>query len=194
MNQLVFFLEEPSAREMLKGLLPTLLPDEVIPRFVVFEGKQDLEKQLLRKLRGWRTPNTYFAVLRDKDSEDCEEVKMRLAHICDTAGKPDTLIRIVCRELESWYLGDLQAVEKGLDITGLAAKQNKRKYRDPDRLTNPTQELRTLTSNSYQKVAGSRSIGPCLAVDSNRSVSFNNFVSGVKRVVDSMNDKNLVVA
>ncbi len=41
MRTLVFFLEEASAREMLKGLLPRFLPSDVESRFVVFEGKQD---------------------------------------------------------------------------------------------------------------------------------------------------------
>jgi hypothetical protein len=39
MSELVFMLEEPSARVMLEGLLPKMLPTEVIPRYVVFEGK-----------------------------------------------------------------------------------------------------------------------------------------------------------
>ena len=69
MNQLVFFLEEPSAREMLKNLLPRILPDNVTVRYVVFEGKQDLENQLARKLRRWRVPDTRFVVMRDKDQE-----------------------------------------------------------------------------------------------------------------------------
>ena len=47
MSELVFMLEEQSARAMLEGLLPKLLPAEVTPRYVVFEGKQDLEKQLV---------------------------------------------------------------------------------------------------------------------------------------------------
>ncbi|MBF0138065.1 MAG: hypothetical protein H7833_06470 [Magnetococcus sp. DMHC-1] len=50
---LVFFLEEPSAKAMLESLLPRLLPDSVTMRFIVFEGEQDLEKQLPRKLRGF---------------------------------------------------------------------------------------------------------------------------------------------
>lgn len=54
MRRLVFCLEEPSAREMLKGLLPRFLPDDVAPTYLVFEGKQDLEKQLVKHLRGWR--------------------------------------------------------------------------------------------------------------------------------------------
>ncbi len=41
MRELVFFLEERSAAAMLEGLLPKLLPDDVVPRYVTFEGKQD---------------------------------------------------------------------------------------------------------------------------------------------------------
>ena len=48
MMTLVFFLEEPSAQEMLKGILPKILPENIQPRFVIFDGKQDLERQLVR--------------------------------------------------------------------------------------------------------------------------------------------------
>ena len=53
---LVFLLEEPSARDLLTGLLPKLLPESVHVHYLVFDGKQDLERQLVRKLRGWRMP------------------------------------------------------------------------------------------------------------------------------------------
>lgn len=44
---LVFFLEEPSAKAMLEGLLPKLFDTEINePQYVVFEGKSDLEKQI----------------------------------------------------------------------------------------------------------------------------------------------------
>jgi len=57
MMMLVFFLEEPSAEEMLKDVLPKILPKHVIPRYVVFEGKQDLEKQLEKILsKSFRLP------------------------------------------------------------------------------------------------------------------------------------------
>lgn len=156
----MIFLEEPSAREMLKGLLPRLLlPEGPIPRYVVFEGKQDLEKGLPGKLRGWKAPDTLFVVLRDKDNGDCLRIKNRLAEICRDAGKPNALIRIACHELESWYLGDLAAIEQGLGIHGLSRHQMKEKYRDPDRLANPVQELQRLTGNRYRKVSGSRDLG-----------------------------------
>jgi len=56
MRHLVFFLEEPSAREMLRGVLPRILSDDINMQFVVFEGKQDLEKRLPIRLRAWQQP------------------------------------------------------------------------------------------------------------------------------------------
>ena len=190
MNQLVFFLEEPSAREMLKNFLPRILPepDHITVRYVVFDGKQDLERQLGRKLRGWLTPNTRFVVMRDKDQADCLKVKRCLVGICRDAGKPDVLVRIPCHELESWYLGDLNAVEQGLQIPGLAQQQERAKYRRPDRIANPVQELRKLTKEQYQKIAGSRAIGLHLSPNANRSHSFTVFVSGLRRLVQSSAD------
>ncbi len=55
---LVFFLEEPSVREMLKGLLPRVVPHVTTVTYIVFEGKQDLDKNVVRRLRGWRAPKT----------------------------------------------------------------------------------------------------------------------------------------
>ena len=82
MKNLVFFLEEPSAREMLKGLLPRILPDNIRIQYVVFEGKQDLEKRLPIRLRAWQVPNALFVVMRDQDSGDCIGIKdLSLIHI-----------------------------------------------------------------------------------------------------------------
>ncbi|MDM8547811.1 hypothetical protein QUF61_15070 [Candidatus Venteria ishoeyi] len=44
MNELVFLLEEPSARAMLEGLLPKIIPQDTFVRYLVFEGKQELKK------------------------------------------------------------------------------------------------------------------------------------------------------
>lgn len=182
MMTLVFFLEEPSAKEMLKGILPLILPDHVVPRFVVFEGKQDLEKQLVRKLRLWRTPNSRFIVLRDQDSGDCRLIKRNLSDKCSEAKKPDTIVRIACHELESFYLGDLRAVDKGLQIGSLSKLQNKRKYREPDNLANPAQELMDLTKKRYQKMSGSRAISKHLNLENNLSHSFNVLVKAIRSI------------
>jgi len=124
MMTLVFCLEEPSAKEMLKGVLPRLLPDGITVHYIIFQGKQDMEKQLVKRLRGWLLPNTKFVIMRDQDAADCHVVKNKLVTLCQAAGRGDALVRVACRELESFYLGDLQAVEAGLGIGGLAARQN----------------------------------------------------------------------
>ncbi len=185
MRSLVFFLEEASARAMLKGLLPRLLPDGWLARYIVFEGKQDLEKQLPRKLRAWQLPDCEFVVLRDKDSGDCVKIRQGLVEKCDQAGKSATLVRIAIHELESWYLGDLAAVEAGLELATLARKQTARKFCDPDRLANPSHILKELTRKKYQKVGGSRAIGPHLSLTDNCSKSFMKFISGVRNIVQA---------
>lgn len=185
MTSLVVFTEEPSAKVMLESLLPRLLPQEQCSFVcIAFEGKQDLEKQLPIKLRGWRAPNTNFVVLRDQDSGDCEAIKETLQGICRRAGRSRSLVRIACRELESWYFGDLGAVETALQIDGLSILQEKAKYRNPDKIQCPSKELKKVTKNCYQKVGGSRLIGKYLRLDNSRSTSFHHFISGVRKIMN----------
>ncbi|MDX8409611.1 MAG: DUF4276 family protein [Mariprofundales bacterium] len=183
MRCLVCLLEEPSAKEMLKGVLPRMLPDDVKITYIIFEGKQDLEKQLERKLKGWQQANTTFLVMRDQDSGDCVAIKQALLAKVQRSGKSlVTCVRIACHELESFYLGDLPAVELGLALTGLSRKQKNHKYRQPDTLANAADELARITNQRYQKVAGSREIGRYLRIDgSNRSHSFNALLHGVSQ-------------
>jgi hypothetical protein len=181
MSELVFLLEEQSARAMLMGLLPRLLPGNINVRYIVFEGKSDLEGQMVRRLRGYRSSGARFVILRDQDSGNCKEVKASLVEKCQQAGR-SALVRIACHELESWYLADLAAVGKGLDIPNLAQKQTKAKYRRPDSLANACQELEKLTQGCYQTVSGSRAIGPHLDIDSRRSGSFAVFVDGIGEI------------
>lgn len=183
MTCLVFFLEEPSAKEMLKGLLPRILPEGIDCLYVVFEGKQDLEKRLPIRLKAWQQPEALFVVMRDQDCGDCIQIKNNLVAKCADAGKPNTLVRIACRELESFYLGDLAAVAQAVGPSKLARHQNSAKFRNPDHLPNPALELKKLAPN-YQKVAGSRVIGHILNLEHNRSTSFNMLVSGIRHLVE----------
>ncbi len=188
MKYLVCLLEEPSAKEMLKGVLPRVLPDDVYVQYIVFEGKQDLEKQLQRRLRLWKQPDSFFLVMRDQDSGDCMIIKENLLVKIKETGRHDTtIVRIACHELESFYLGDLKAVENGLGIHGLAKNQSKRKYTGSDSLSNAAEELIKLTRKQYQKVSGSRAIAPYLKIDgSNHSHSFNVLLDGIRRLTGGM--------
>lgn len=189
MSTLVFMLEEPSAKAMLEGILPRLLSEGIAVKYMIFDGKQDLHKQLVRRMRFWQEPDTQFVVMRDQDSSDCREVRQALQDLCAMAGRPDTLVRVACHELESFYLGDLSAVEQGLSVKGLGRQQERRKFRNPDALANAAEELRKLTEQRYQKLGGSRAIAPHLDVSGkNRSRSFNTLVAGIRRIAASFDD------
>lgn len=184
MKELVFLLEEQSAKVMLEALMPQIIPSDVVTRYITFEGKQDLEKQLVRKIRLYQNPHARFLVLRDLDSHpDCRELKMRLVHLCSAAGRPDTIVRLACRELESFYLADLAAVEQGLGLKGLAKKQHSRTFRMPDTLGSPSQQLQILTKGRYQKISGSRMIGKWLDISNTRSTSFAHLMTGIRRLL-----------
>ena len=180
-RDLVFLLEEPSAKDLLEGLLPRLVKGTWIPRFLVFEGKQDLEKRMVRRLRHYRKPQTRFVVMRDQDSGDCASVKGGLVARCDEAGRPETLVRIACRELEAWILGDLEAFAEEFDRP--AAARAATKYLDPDAVEKPVDVLRKFHPE-YQKRDGARRMGIVLDPRRNRSVSFRVFCSGIRKLTE----------
>lgn len=187
MTDLVFLLEEPSAKEMLKGVLPNLLTDKLCKLkvfYLVFDGKQDLEKQMEKKIRGWQNLDAFFIVLRDQDKGDCLVVKSNLQSKALASGKAEKiLIRIACCELESFYLGDLAAVASGLNISAISKLQTKSQYREPDKLKNAAEQLCKITADKYQKVSGSRAIAPFLRIDgSNTSRSFNMLMQGICKI------------
>ena len=184
MKELVFLLEEKSAMAMLENMLPRMLHPDIFPRFIPFEGKQDLEKQMPKRLRAYLNPQARFIVFRDQDiAPDCVVLKARLVEQCQQAGQSaKTLVRIACKELETFYLADLRAVEQGLAIDKLASKQVSKKFRNPDRLGSPSKELDVLTHGKYQKVSGSRAIGKFLDPSNERSASFRNLVTAIRRM------------
>lgn len=92
-------------------------------------------------MRLWQE-DAHFIVMRDQDSGDCYQIKDRLLNLSREAGRPNALVRIACKELESFYLGDLNAVEQGLGLTGLARRQQVAKFRNPDSLNNAAEELK----------------------------------------------------
>lgn len=180
---LVCCLEEPSARLMLEGVLQRMLPPEWVCRFIVFEGKQDLLRRLEMRVRGWRHPNSRILVLCDQDAQDCKKLKARIKEYMDRTGKMFK-IRIACHELENFYLGDMEAVERGLGCGSLLRLASKSPYRCPDGIANAPELLGRITGNRYQKCAGSRSIAPYLDISGgNKSSSFNALLSAIRLLI-----------
>jgi hypothetical protein len=179
MSHLVILLEEPSAKAMLEGLVPRIVPEATAVRFIVFEGKQDLEKQLTRKLRAYLVPEARFVVVMDQDMADCVAVKRRLSGLCTAAGHSDAVVRIACRELESWYLADFPALARAYDRPALLRSSEKARYRVPDSIVTPSKELKAIVPE-YQKIDGSRKLGKELDPANARSTSFRHLVAAIR--------------
>ncbi len=177
MNRIVFLLEERSMKVFLEELLPRVFPHlEFL--CVPHEGKNDLEKSIPRKLRAWTEPGVRFVVVRDNDGGDCRKLKQRLLQICERAKRPDTLIRLAVQELEAWYFGDLLALASAFGDPGLAKLDRKRKYRDPDEISQPSMELQRLIPG-FQKLKAARAMGQAMNPGNNESHSFNVFLQGL---------------
>jgi hypothetical protein len=183
MRHLVFLLEGPSEKEAIHAWLPMLLPDGVQAHFIVFEGKQDMERRLALKLRHWMLADSRFIVLRDQDSAACTDVKAALVACCKASGREaECVVRVACHELESFFLGDWQAVAQAFGMPRLADLDRKAVYRDPDRITLPAAELERHVPG-YQKREGARRIAPHMDLQRNRSRSFLQLRDAITRMV-----------
>ena len=184
MRELVFCLEEASARRFLEGVVSRVNQQNVPVRYIVFEGKQDLEGSLERRIKGYRNPDAIFIIMRDQDgAPDCKVIKQKLKKICVKAGRSEAVVRIACRELEAFYWGDLAAVERALGVSGLRKLSTKAQFRDSDSIVNPARELNTATKGLYQKVLGSEMIGREISVDHCTSRSFQALRDSVLAVI-----------
>ncbi len=180
-EHIVFFLEGPSEQDFLKAFLPSHLPAHINLHYQVFQGKRDMEKRLGLRIRGWRQANTCFFVLRDQDSGDCLAIKNGLQQICNLAGHPHAVVRIACRELETFFIGDWAAVALAFEVPALAKLGAKAMYRQPDLLGSPAGELKKHIS-LYQKRDGARRIAAHLDPARNKSHSFGVFMRSLQQI------------
>ncbi len=125
--KLVFLLEEPSSKHLLDILLPKILPNGVEFQTIPHRGKQDLQRSIPHKLRGWNEPGDIrFVILEDQDARDCIKLKQELLSLCESTGKR-VLVRIACQEMESWYFGDVSALAIAYNnpkLRSLSQKEN----------------------------------------------------------------------
>ena len=182
MTKLVFLVEEASMANLLGELLPRLFPNLSF-QCVPHKGKAHLEKSIPRKLRAWQEPGVRFMVMRDQNSGNCRAIKAKLAMLCEQGGRADTFIRVVCRELEAWYIGDADALTQAFPD---AAKQirgelRKNRFRNPDGVVQPAKALSTLIPE-FQKRSGARNLGRHLSRQ-NRSRSYQVFLAGIERLL-----------
>jgi hypothetical protein len=179
-------VEESSMERFLQHLLPDILPDGYILGQNCFirphSGKTDLMKSISKKARAFKHfPHPVrMVVVHDQDSNNCIQLKKNLIEIVKKEN-PDIplLVRIACRELENWYLGDLEAIEKLYPESKARNQTKKAKFRDPDNL-NGTDEMRRFSS-LFSKQGSAKEIPKHMNLSLNRSTSFNHFITGIKK-------------
>lgn len=178
-RKVVFLLEEPSMKVFLDQFVPRVFPSLQF-LCIPHEGKSDLERSVPRKLRSWTDKRVIFVVLRDNDGANCKLLKKSLVDLCIQAGRPDSLVRIVCQELESWYLGEVKSLADNYRITRKVGQQ-KNPYRDPDSIGSPSNLVKILAPD-FQKIEGARIFGQVLSHHRNASMSLKSFVNGLSRI------------
>jgi hypothetical protein len=166
--------EEQSAEEFLERLVPRLGVDE--SRFDVysFRGKEDLKTKLEDRLQGYGSflagpqgvdYSYVIVILIDQDDDDCLELKEELASEVSRIGLDDQVkIRIAVKELESWYLGDPEALRSEFQRLP-SSFENRSKFRNPEAMNQkPSEALdQLLRDNGYksglQKVTTAQKMG-----------------------------------
>jgi hypothetical protein len=193
---LEILVEEPSSRKALENLLPKLVINEHTYRIITYQGKHDLLKKLPKTLKGyskWIKNDYKIIVLVDLDRDNCIELKNQLESYASTANlitksksldkQFQVMNRIAIEELESWFIGDPDAIRQAYPRVGRF--ENKRKFRQPDSIINTWETLEGILqkaryfSTGLRKVEAADAISTYMIPIKNRSKSFHVFWKGV---------------
>jgi hypothetical protein len=202
-----FLVEEPSAEVALLAIVPQILGAEVSFRIHPHQGKNDLLRKLLNRLKGYRAwlPEDWrIVVLIDGDNEDCRTLKASLEEIARRAGlmtksgkaagsNIQVVNRIAIEELEAWFFGDVEALHSAYPRVSLNLGE-KARYRNPDEILGGTwealeRELKKVGyySSGISKISVARDVSAHMVSDRNRSRSFQVFREGLIGLIGSSN-------
>ena len=174
-----------------KILLPKILSDEVLFRVYPHQGKQDLEKALKKTVPSIsKMPGAKILITRDKDSADCIEVKEKINTIIAGKCHCDYFMRIICKELESWFLGDLTAIQLAYPKFKPVDYSNKADCTNVDKITQPNNYLLKIIAayndlETLPKLEVSETVAPLLNLETNKSASFTQTIAAIKKLADS---------
>ncbi len=180
---IVFLTEEASMTPVLKKVMQVTQPysiegyDWII---IAHNGKPHLRKNLVRRMRDWGYGNPHFIILRDNDRGNCYQLKEELLKLASQANKP-CHVRIVCQELEAWFIGDLEAVEKAFPSSLAAQQSGRASFRDPDTVSHPSEAISKLIG-TVSKVGRAEKISKFLNLELNRSPSFQLLISTLQKL------------
>jgi hypothetical protein len=182
------FTEEASFKLMADHVVPKLLPEGAEFHVYPHQGKQDLEKALISTVPFIsRMPDSRILITRDKDTADCRHLKNKLLKLIEVKCNCPYLIRIICHELECWYLGDLQAIKAVYPRFSPDKYINSSVFRNVDKIQNAPEKILNivpeLNKREYlPKLEFSRKVSAHLNIDRNKSTSFRHFVSAVRKL------------
>lgn len=202
--QIEILVEEQSAEEALRHLLPRVLGVRARPKVINLGSKHKLLRVLPDRMAAYASrisagESLRIVVLVDRDADDCEALKGQLERVAAQAGlrtktvgsaakKPFVVLnRIVIEELESWFIGDPPALRRA--FTGLPKiAADKGIFRNPDNGGSWESLHRFLKKhgiykNSFPKIDAARRIAPHMNLEQNRSRSFQVFVNGMKALL-----------
>lgn len=184
MSDLVFIVEERSKEAFLRAFLPRIgVPDDIVVHYQTGGGHSDFRNLVRAVLHEWRTPGARFIVLCDQDQSDCVERKQELLALIPERQRRSTTTRIVCDELESWYVGEPAVLEQVLPELGPVAAVPELRGR-PDAIARPSHRIaRRLGWKKLKKVALASEVGALIDPDANTSHSFNLFVRTVRGII-----------
>jgi len=132
-----FLLEEESMRLALKHLLVKIIPDQQY-KLITYNGKMDLQTSIPKVIPTLsKNTKARIVIVHDQDNHDCLELKNKLLNLSKNAYCP-ILIRVACKELESWFLGDMIAIEKAFPKFKSKKYVNKKKFRNVDHIQKPS--------------------------------------------------------
>lgn len=183
------FTEEFSIKNVFETILPKILPEGVAYRIYSHQGKGDLEKALTKTIPSIsKIPDSKILILWDQDNEDCIALKKKIQEALKGSCSCDFYIRIVCRELESWFLGDLSAVEKAFPRFKAEQYEHKVDLRNVDLMVSPSNYLRSIipdysSSKILPKLEVSGKIAPFMNIEKNTSTSFNHTIQSIKKLI-----------
>jgi hypothetical protein len=151
---IIFLVEDYSMKKFFEGILPRLGFEKHQFDIKHHHGKEDLLMNLDKIVPSLCKSAQFIMVVIDQDKQNCtllkNKIKTKMVRcVCEYK------IRIACYELESWFLGDMQAISRCSPRFKASFFQNKEKYRDIDSISKPSDVIAEMIPD-YEKQYSSK--------------------------------------
>jgi hypothetical protein len=184
------FTEEVSIKNVFDIILPKVLPENVSFSIYKHQGKRDLEQAIRKAVPSIsKIPDARILIVRDQDSGDCKATKQHIVDLMKDNCHCKYFVRIACRELESWFLGDLAAIEKAYKRFKAKKHLYKERLRDVDCIVAPHKYLREIIPEysgkaTLPKIETATRVAPFMNLENNKSKSFCHTICAIKKLAE----------